>query len=159
MQRIGHGDKQHSERSPVFLQFLDCTYQLLQQVKHVFFFPVHIQYLLLFIQFESAFEFNEKLLLTIADSLYSCQYGTFLLNSEKNRVEMKISKYTMSAWTPILSDARIYLNPSYNERFSQISQINVSSNQIRLWKNYYCRYVPDYQTTLVVSIKSRRLNQ
>ncbi|CAF5090565.1 unnamed protein product, partial [Rotaria magnacalcarata] len=31
--RIGHGDKIESERSPVFIQFLDCTYQLLQQVK------------------------------------------------------------------------------------------------------------------------------
>jgi hypothetical protein len=62
---------------------------------------------------------------------------------------MNISKYTMSAWTPILHDRKTYLNPLYNEKFNQISQINVSANQIRLWKNYYCRYIPDYQSTLV----------
>ena len=33
LQRIGHADKNYAERSPVFLQFLDCTYQLLQEVK------------------------------------------------------------------------------------------------------------------------------
>ncbi|CAF4628725.1 unnamed protein product [Rotaria sp. Silwood1] len=127
--RIGHGDKIDSERSPVFLQFLDCTYQLLQQ-------------------FESAFEFNEKFLLTIADYLYSCQYGTFLLNSEKIRTDMEISAHTMSVWTPILHNRQIYLNSNYNKTFEQILQVN-TLNQIKLWKNYYFRYMPDYQSTLV----------
>jgi len=129
--RIGHGDKSDSERSPVFLQFLDCTFQLLQQ-------------------FPSAFEFNEKLLVTIADSLYSCQYGTFLLNSDKLRYEMKISEYTMSAWTPILRERNLYLNPSYNEKSEKILIPNNSSRHIKLWKNYYCRYMPGYRSTLDV---------
>ncbi|UJR26804.1 hypothetical protein I4U23_008117 [Adineta vaga] len=127
--RIGHADKIYSERSPVFLQFLDCTYQLLQQ-------------------FESAFEFNEKFLLTIADSLYSCQYGTFLLNSEKLRTDMKISEYTMSAWTPILQDRKMYLNPLYNTKSNEILQINSTLNQMKLWKNYYFQHMPDYQSTV-----------
>jgi len=62
---------------------------------------------------------------------------------------MKISEYTMSAWTPILRDRQIYLNPYYNEKSNQILQVNVSINQIKLWKNYYCRHIPDYQSTLV----------
>ncbi|CAF3504310.1 unnamed protein product [Rotaria sordida] len=126
--RIGYGNKIYSERSPVFLQFLDCTYQLLQQ-------------------FETAFEFNEKFLLRIADYLYSCQYGTFLLNSEKVRTDMKISDYTMSVWTPILNDRQTYLNSNYNGKSEQILQIN-TLYQIKLWKNYYFRYIPDYQSTL-----------
>lgn len=126
--RIGHGDKSESERSPVFLQFLDCTYQILQQ-------------------FENAFEFNEKLLLTIADHLYSCQYGTFLLNSEKTRVDMKISEYTMSVWTDILRDSKTYINPSYRDKAHQILHIDLS---IKLWKNYYYRYMPDYQSSLEI---------
>ncbi|CAF1082729.1 unnamed protein product [Adineta steineri] len=126
--RIGHGDKNESEQSPVFLQFLDCTYQLIQQ-------------------FESAFEFNETFLLKIADYLYSCQYGTFLLNSEKVRVDMKISEYTMSAWTPMLEDHQIYTNKFYNEKIDLVLRINCSSEHIKLWNNYYCRYMSDHQST------------
>jgi hypothetical protein len=48
------------------LQWLDVVSQLLFQ------FPHH-------------FEFNENLLIFIADQLHSCQFGTFLANSEKER--------------------------------------------------------------------------
>ncbi|CAF1504586.1 unnamed protein product [Adineta ricciae] len=132
--RIGHADKHYSEQSPVFLQFLDCTYQLLQQ-------------------FEFAFEFNEKFLLVIADHLYTCQYGTFLLNSEKLRTDMKISEYTMSVWTPLLQERHSYLNPLYNANSSQVLQINSTLNQIKLWKNYYCQHMPDYQSTVVSALR------
>ncbi|CAF3657661.1 unnamed protein product [Rotaria socialis] len=118
--RIGHGDKIESERSPVFIQFLDCTYQLLQQ-------------------FPSAFEINEQLLLAIADYLYSCQYGTFLQNSEKLRTDMKLSEHTMSVWTPILRDRQAYINKNYNKNSNETLLVN-STHQIKLWKNYYCRY-------------------
>ena len=62
--RIGHAkDKANdAERSPVFLQFLDVVFQVLSQ-------------------FPSAFEFSEKMLLFIADSLYSGRFGNFLYNS------------------------------------------------------------------------------
>ncbi len=36
-------------------------------------------------QFPTAFEFNERLLLTILDHLYSCRFGTFLYNCESAR--------------------------------------------------------------------------
>ncbi|CAF5142147.1 unnamed protein product, partial [Rotaria sp. Silwood1] len=99
--------------------------------------------------FPSAFEFNEKLLITIADNLYSCQYGTFLLNSDKLRNDMKISEHTMSAWTPILRERSLYLNPFYTEKSDKVLIPNNSSRHIKLWKNYYCRYMPGYRSTLV----------
>lgn len=40
-----------------------------------------------FLQFPSAFEFNELFLITILDHLYSCLFGTFLYNSEQERME------------------------------------------------------------------------
>ena len=38
------------------------------------------------LQFPTAFEFNESMLITILDHLYSCLYGTFIGNSEQTRV-------------------------------------------------------------------------
>lgn len=69
-QRIGHGDDHHSDadRSPIFLQFIDCVWQITQQ-------------------FPNAFEFNDYFLITILDHLYSCRFGTFLCNSERERVQ------------------------------------------------------------------------
>ena len=59
--------------SPVFGQFIDCVWQLLQQ-------------------FPSAFQFNERYLLTLHDHVYSCQYGTFIGNCEKDRIDLRYSR-------------------------------------------------------------------
>lgn len=68
--RLGHGrnglGEEAKETSPVFLQWLDVVSQMLFQ------FPHH-------------FEFTETLLVFIADQLHSCQFGSFLGNSEKER--------------------------------------------------------------------------
>ena len=41
LQRIGHGDKNHADqdRSPIFVQFIDCVWQMTKQV--VLLVPVH----------------------------------------------------------------------------------------------------------------------
>jgi myotubularin-related protein 1/2 len=61
---MGHGTDKYSDqdRSPIFLQFIDCVWQIMQQ-------------------FKNFFEFNEFFLLTILENMYTCQYGTFLLVS------------------------------------------------------------------------------
>lgn len=41
--------------------------------------------LMFYLQFPTAFEFNEYFLITILDHLYSCLFGTFLCNSEQQR--------------------------------------------------------------------------
>ena len=66
--RMGHGSDKHScqDRSPIFLQFLDAVFQILQQNSKVF-------------------EFNEKFLLAIVQNMYTCQFGTFLYSNEKER--------------------------------------------------------------------------
>ena len=73
-QRIGHGEDKHNDpdRSPVFVQWVDCVWQISQQ-------------------FPNAFEFNEYFLMTILDHLYSCLFGTFLFNTDKERKENKLS--------------------------------------------------------------------
>ncbi|KAI9811281.1 MAG: hypothetical protein M1832_000928 [Thelocarpon impressellum] len=82
------------ETSPVFHQFLDATYQLLHQ-------------------HPTRFEFNERFLRRMLYHLYSCQYGTFLYNSEKERADAKVSSKTRSVWDYFISRRKEFLNPAY----------------------------------------------
>jgi rhodanese-related sulfurtransferase len=69
--RCQHGkdkaNRQDDQWSPVFLQFLDCVYQIQKQHKHYF-------------------EFNARFLVALADQVYSCRFGTFLFDCDKERV-------------------------------------------------------------------------
>ncbi len=83
------------ETSPVFHQFLDATYQLLYQ-------------------YPTRFEFNERFLKRLLYHLYSCQYGTFLYNNEKDRVEADVQDKTRSVWDYFLSRKPQFLNEKYD---------------------------------------------
>lgn len=83
------------EMSPVFHQFLDAVFQLLNQ--HT-----------------TRFEFNERFLRRLFYHLYSCQYGTFLLNNEKQRKDAKLHEKTTSVWDYFLSRQDQFINPDYD---------------------------------------------
>ena len=82
------------ETSPVFHQFLDATYQMI-------------------CQHPTRFEFNERFLRRLLYHLYSCQYGTFLYDSERDRVEARIELRTRSVWDYFLGRREQFLNPDY----------------------------------------------
>eukprot|EP01089_Gocevia_fonbrunei_P018665 TRINITY_DN6380_c0_g1_i1.p1 TRINITY_DN6380_c0_g1~~TRINITY_DN6380_c0_g1_i1.p1 ORF type:complete len:560 (-),score=69.68 TRINITY_DN6380_c0_g1_i1:66-1745(-) len=73
------------ESSPIFLQFMDCVWHI-------------------FNAFPSNFEFNEKYLLTIMDNVYSCRFGTFLFDNEKERKLERLNSLTNSLWDLLNSD-------------------------------------------------------
>ncbi|KAL1400326.1 hypothetical protein pipiens_020109, partial [Culex pipiens pipiens] len=76
----GHIQKRlRKEVSPVFTQLLDCTWQLMQQRN-------------------DAFEFNERFLLIPHDHVMSCQFGTFVGNCEKDRLDLRLAEKTFSLW-------------------------------------------------------------
>ncbi|KAF3770072.1 phosphatases II, partial [Cryphonectria parasitica EP155] len=83
------------EISPVFHQFLDSVFQLLRQ-------------------HPTRFEFNERFLRRLLYHLYSCQYGTFLLNNEKQRKEAKLHERTVSVWDHFLARREAFVNPDYD---------------------------------------------
>ncbi|PBP28608.1 protein phosphatase [Diplocarpon rosae] len=83
------------ETSPVFHQFLDATYQLLYQNP-------------------SRFEFNERFLRRLLYHLYSCQYGTFLYNNEKSRLDARVQERTASVWSYFLSRRTDFTNKDYD---------------------------------------------
>ncbi|XP_005472070.1 phosphatidylinositol-3,5-bisphosphate 3-phosphatase MTMR2 isoform X1 [Oreochromis niloticus] len=123
--RIGHGDKNHTDadRSPVFIQFIDCVWQLTRQ-------------------FPAAFEFNEYFLVTILDHLYSCLFGTFLCNSEQQRLKEEIPKRTVSLWSYINSQLEDFTNPLYVNYSNHVLFPAVSLHHLELWVGYYIRWNP-----------------
>ncbi|XP_075691994.1 myotubularin isoform X2 [Rhinoderma darwinii] len=121
--RIGHGDKNHADadRSPIFLQFIDCVWQMSKQ-------------------FPTAFEFNEHFLITILDHLYSCRFGSFLYNCESVREKEKLREKTQSLWSWINSEKSKYINPFYTKELNRVLYPVASMRHLELWVNYYIRW-------------------
>ncbi|XP_051564508.1 myotubularin isoform X4 [Myxocyprinus asiaticus] len=126
--RIGHGDKNHADqdRSPIFLQFIDCVWQMTKQ-------------------FPTAFEFNERLLVVILDHLFSCRFGTFLYNCESARESNNVRTKTVSLWSLINSDTSSYINPFYTPESSRVLYPVASMRHLELWVTYYIRWNPRIQ--------------
>lgn len=67
--RCNHQVGDPKEVSPIIDQFLECVWQLMEQ-------------------YPCAFEFNERFLITIHSHIYSCQYGNFIGNNQRERIEL-----------------------------------------------------------------------
>ncbi|XP_029096016.1 myotubularin-related protein 8 [Monodon monoceros] len=93
-QRCGHLDGDVKEVSPIFTQFLDCIWQLMEQ-------------------FPCAFEFNENFLLEIHDHVFSCQFRNFLGNCQKDREDLRIYEKTHSVWPFLVQRKPDFRNPLY----------------------------------------------
>ncbi|ELU08223.1 hypothetical protein CAPTEDRAFT_154749 [Capitella teleta] len=140
-QRIGHGEDKHSDadRSPVFLQFIDCVWQMTRQ-------------------FPNAFEFNEHFLVTILDHLYSCLFGTFLFNTEQQRSKEKLKHRTVSLWSYINCQTEDYTNPLYAAYVHQHVLFPVASmRRIELWTGYYLRWNPRMRPQEPIHLRNREL--
>ncbi|XP_025016172.1 myotubularin-related protein 6 isoform X2 [Tetranychus urticae] len=112
--------------APVFTQFIDCVWQITQQ------FP-----------FE--FEFNEKFLQTLHDHVYSCQFGTFIGNCDKERSEWMLKENTFSLWALFDADKVEYVNPLYYRRqkaknLLDFLDVNTCPQVIRFWRSMYNRF-------------------
>ncbi|KAE8271758.1 hypothetical protein A4X09_0g586 [Tilletia walkeri] len=95
------------EISPVFHQFLDCVWQLMRQ-------------------FPQRFEYNTAFLVELHAQVYSCESGTFLLNSERERRALgmddgkvvALEEKTPSLWDELLggdgSRKKKWLNEKYD---------------------------------------------
>lgn len=109
-----------SERSPVFHQFLDCVYQILRQ-------------------HPSKFEFNSRFLKRLFYHYYSCQYGTFLCNSERElKEEHNVQNHTVSVWDYFLSRSGEFINKSF-EGSSGDDVIFFNFSDVRWWYELYGR--------------------
>ncbi|TMW56398.1 hypothetical protein Poli38472_006408 [Pythium oligandrum] len=126
--RCGHArsDANNDQRSPVFLLWLDCVWQFLRQ-------------------FPSECEFNENLLLALADHVYSCKYGTFMFDCERQRKEFFSKHRVYSIWSDINSYTERFINPLYTPTPAlPILSPSTLSKNIKLWKGYFCRWDPTF---------------
>ncbi|KAM5290720.1 phosphatidylinositol-3-phosphate phosphatase MTMR1 isoform 5-T5 [Glossophaga mutica] len=123
--RVGHGNDNHADadRSPIFLQFIDCVWQMTRQ-------------------FPSAFEFNELFLITILDHLYSCLFGTFLSNCEQQLFKEDVPTKTISLWSYINSQLDEFSNPFFVNYENHVLYPVASLSHLELWVNYYVRWNP-----------------
>lgn len=106
------------DRSPIFVQFLDCVWQIMSKVP-------------------AAFEFNSKLLEVLFFHLYSCRFGTFLFDSEKERRDNNVFEKTVSIWSDINRTKQYFTNENYVEARHEIfSSIETDVQLLVLWEAY-----------------------
>ncbi|ETO10524.1 myotubularin-related protein 2 [Reticulomyxa filosa] len=118
------------EKSPIFEQFIDCVWQLTQQ-------------------FPTQFQFTPNFLIALLDQLYSCRFGTFFGNCEKQRNDLQLSEYTISLWTFLQNcpQTSSFVNIFYNSQSLLHPLIlfpKYHSKALLFWNNYYLRYCPEH---------------
>ena len=114
-------NEKESERSPIFLQFIDCVHQLM-------------------VQFPAEFEFNAEYLLYIAKNYNVNLFGTFMFNNEEERVKNKAKETTPSIWTYLLNNKEKYINPLYDSKnCKKRITPNYAYYSYKLWTSYFMR--------------------
>ncbi|XP_030557838.1 myotubularin-related protein 6 isoform X3 [Drosophila novamexicana] len=120
-ERCGHIQTDAREVSPIFTQFLDCTWQLMSQRSE-------------------SFEFNERFLLILHDHVHSCQFGTFVGNCEKDRLDLKLAERTFSLWGYMANHLNEYINPLYKPNIDESIKANLAPQCIKFWRGMYSRF-------------------
>lgn len=127
-QRTGHEPRRMAnaadqERSPVFLQFVDCVYQLTRLAP-------------------CSFEFNELLLNDMMDAVFSCHFGTFLGDSDRDREDLRVKERTESFWSHVnlrQEKLELYRNAFYDPSADPpVILPAILPGSIALW-SYYLR--------------------
>lgn len=106
-----------NEKSPVFHQFLDCVYQIYKQ------HPNH-------------FEFNSRFLKRLFYHYHSCQYGSFLCDSERDQLLNNVYEGTVSVWDYFNSRPKEFLNPNFEPK-EEVLFFNYS--EVKWWSELYGR--------------------
>jgi len=119
--RLALGEQTTGEYSPVFIQWLETVFQV-------------------WIQFPTAFEWTPHLLMRLAHEVVANRYGTFLTDSEKERLE-RVMPNTVSLWSVLLRPEEMasYQNPNYRP---DMGVLVPSCNQAKftIWEAYWFQY-------------------
>ena len=118
----GGGDE--GQLSPIFIQFLDCCFQLVNQ------YPEY-------------FEFNAEYLLVLSEHVYSCRFGTLLCDTEREReLVAGIRQRTHCLWE-YLDSRNDLTNPGYyKEADTLMMPLPTLLRNVTLWVDRHCMYGP-----------------
>lgn len=132
--RHGHGEPENKhnksrQNSPVFVQFLDCVWQLLNM-------------------FPTAFEFTSRLLLILADAVNNRAWGDFLGNTQYERLHvLRVETVTESVWDAINrpENRPLFVNPLFNPSVSGLDGVLLFSpaslvRGVSVWKDFWMRW-------------------
>jgi myotubularin-related protein 1/2 len=134
--RSGHGEGRNDAKSntqsssdegqisPIFLQFVDCVYQIVQL-------------------YPNAFEFNTTYLLELSFHIYSCRFGNMLCDTEREReINAQIRQRTFSLWDYLDSKSE-FVNPDYVSRPGVILMpLPTLLRNVKLWEERHCCFGP-----------------
>jgi myotubularin-related protein 1/2 len=122
----GSGGIDQGQKSPIFLQFLDCVFQI-----------VNI--------YPECFEFNTKYLLIISEHIYSCRFGNFLCDTEREReLVAGIRQRTHSLWDYLDSRADTLSTCYTAERASGVLLMPLPTllRNVTFWSERHCMHGP-----------------
>lgn len=125
--RGGVLNSDENEKSPVFLQFLDCVYQLWEKNS-------------------DRFEFNRRYLMKLLQHTFSGLFGTFLFNSicEARKYEcdpnLEVNKQKCyQVWDYLGRHNIEFHNPAYNKKHAKgMLRFPKIVPELLLWRDAYC---------------------
>ncbi|KAJ8960603.1 hypothetical protein NQ318_013894 [Aromia moschata] len=135
--RLGHILCKEVEASPIFLLFLDCVWQLLQQ-------------------FPTAFQISETYLTTLWDSAHISVFDTFLFNCHHQRFMAEVGSANSHPplvlrsvwdWREQFSerDIGLFCNPLYDDSYRAILKPHAGLAGLEVWTQCYFRWLPDLE--------------
>eukprot|EP00668_Euglena_longa_P001725 GGOE01002031.1.p1 GENE.GGOE01002031.1~~GGOE01002031.1.p1 ORF type:complete len:1038 (-),score=294.98 GGOE01002031.1:761-3874(-) len=116
-----------SNRSPIFLQWMDAVWQVWRQCP-------------------TAFEFTEHYLQYVLGHVYSARFGTFLCNNERERCMNFISCRTSSLWDHINHSLATnpeeshFLNTLYDPTHPRLVVVDTHPRALALWESQYFKF-------------------
>ena len=129
----GRGEKSNSvqssvndegQLSPIFIQFLDCVYQIVQL-------------------YPESFEYNTEYLLQLSFHVYSCRFGNMLCDTEREReILAGIRQRTYSVWE-FLEENPTLKNKNFTDSNSVLLMpLPMLLRNVTLWSQRHCVFSP-----------------
>ncbi|ELP91599.1 hypothetical protein EIN_129490 [Entamoeba invadens IP1] len=120
MTRSGFGaESPFGQYAPIFFQFLDCVHIMMNT-------------------FSNFFEFNEDFLIELNDAIFCSEFGTFMFDTERERVESQIENKTPCFWEYVLENRAKFVNEKFNEETGQLDIENIVPTVV-MWEKYFLK--------------------